>query len=129
MAPNAPRGRGESGFTLIEVLIALTILAVGLLAIEALSIGAARAVTRANAQRTYLARATTEMEALTAMLQNDVQNTSVSQSQNLDGRATLYLRAAPTGTRWDVRVTIVPTSHPVLAARDSVSLTATVFDP
>lgn len=37
------RSRGDQGFTLIEVLIALVIFAVGLLALEALGIGAVRA--------------------------------------------------------------------------------------
>lgn len=51
------RGGGEAGFTLIEVLVAMVILAVGLLGLEALGIGAARSITRAeeNGDRTMVA--------------------------------------------------------------------------
>ena len=54
--------RGDAGFTLIEVLIAMVILAIGLLAVEALGIGAARTVQRARVQSAYTALATDEME-------------------------------------------------------------------
>lgn len=46
-----PDGRG--GFTLIEVLVAMIILAVGLLALEGLAIGAARHVAVANQMTQY----------------------------------------------------------------------------
>ena len=46
----ASHGVGEEGFTLIEVLVAMLILAVGLLGLEALGIGAARSITRADRQ-------------------------------------------------------------------------------
>lgn len=54
--------RPDAGFTLIEVLIAMVILAIGLLAVEALGIGAARSVQRARVQSAYSALASDELE-------------------------------------------------------------------
>jgi type IV pilus modification protein PilV len=56
------RPMGREGFTLIEVLMAMVILAVGLLALEAMGIGAARAVARADERSAYTALATDELE-------------------------------------------------------------------
>lgn len=53
----------REGFTLIEVLIAMVILAVGLLALESMGIGAARMVARADRESEYTAVATAELEA------------------------------------------------------------------
>ena len=57
------RPAGREGFTLIEVLIAMVILAVGLLALESMGIGAARLVARADRESEYTALATAELEA------------------------------------------------------------------
>lgn len=53
----------REGFTLIEVLIAMVILAVGLLALEAMGIGAARMVARADRQGEYTVMAMADLEA------------------------------------------------------------------
>ena len=53
---------GREGFTLIEVLIAMLILAVGLLGLEALGIGAARALAGAEHRNEVVAAATGAME-------------------------------------------------------------------
>lgn len=57
------RPSSREGFTLIEVLIAMIILAVGLLALESMGIGAARMVARADRQSEYTAIATADLEA------------------------------------------------------------------
>lgn len=57
------RSSGREGFTLIEVLVAMVILAVGLLALESMGIGAARMVARADRQSEYTAMATADLEA------------------------------------------------------------------
>lgn len=62
MTSNVAAPRGREGFTLVEVLVAMVILAIGLLALEALGIGAARAVARADAQSEYTALATARLE-------------------------------------------------------------------
>ena len=56
------RARGRAGFTLIEVLVAMVILAVGLLALQAMTIGATRTVVRAERQGEFTAIATAELE-------------------------------------------------------------------
>lgn len=53
----------REGFTLIEVLIAMVILAVGLLALESMGIGAARLVARADRQGEYTVMAMADLEA------------------------------------------------------------------
>lgn len=45
--------RSSAGFTLIEVLVAMLILAIGFLGLEALGIGAAKSVAMANRQSQY----------------------------------------------------------------------------
>lgn len=52
----------EQGFTLIEVLIAMLILAVGLLGLEALGIGAARSIAMAEEKSEFTMVATRHME-------------------------------------------------------------------
>ena len=56
------RARGRAGFTLIEVLVAMVILAVGLLALQAMTIWAARTVARADRQGEFTAIATADLE-------------------------------------------------------------------
>lgn len=62
MTTSPQRLRSHEGFTLIEVLVAMLILAVGLLGLEALGIGAARAVTLAEKQTEYSSVATRHLE-------------------------------------------------------------------
>jgi type IV pilus assembly protein PilV len=56
------RAKDPNGFTLIEVLVAMMILAVGLLGLEALAIGAARSVASAQHRTMLAAAATQEIE-------------------------------------------------------------------
>jgi prepilin-type N-terminal cleavage/methylation domain-containing protein len=56
------RSVAEAGFTLIEVLVAMVILSVGLLGVEALGIGAARSVSKAEDQTRLATAATRAME-------------------------------------------------------------------
>lgn len=68
---SSPR-HGREGFTLIEVLVAMLILAVGLLGLEALGIGAARAVNRAQKQSAFAVLASDTLErTLSRIRQND----------------------------------------------------------
>ena len=62
MTTRKQRPLGEEGFTLIEVLAAMVILAVGLLALEALGIGAARTLALAETGNDLVAAGTTAME-------------------------------------------------------------------
>lgn len=67
-ARRAPRG--NEGFTLIEVMIAMVILAVGLLSLEALGIGAARVVTLSEKQGRYATLAASAMETTRNQIRN-----------------------------------------------------------
>lgn len=63
MKTSRRRVQGREGFTLVEVLAALVILAVGLLGLEALGIYAARSVVRAERQSEFALDATRVVEA------------------------------------------------------------------
>ncbi len=60
--------RGQDGFTLIEVLVAMVILAVGLLGLEALGIGASRAMARAELESEYTTLAARALEGSVAQM-------------------------------------------------------------
>jgi prepilin-type N-terminal cleavage/methylation domain-containing protein len=108
------RPSGREGFTLIEVLVALVILAVGLLALEALGIGAARMVSRAQVQDELTQAAAAELEtALHEIRESTTPVASYSRTVSVP-RGSLQVSATPTSvssisTRYDVVVTAVPT--------------------
>jgi prepilin-type N-terminal cleavage/methylation domain-containing protein len=56
--------RRRDGFTLVEVLVSMVILAVGLLALEAVAVGAARMTVRADRQSEYAMAAANQMESV-----------------------------------------------------------------
>lgn len=62
---------GRQGFTLVEVLAAMVILAIGLLALEALGIGAARSVNTANRQSELAVVATGALEETIRQVKSD----------------------------------------------------------
>ena len=123
------RATGASGFTLIEVLIAMVILSVGLMALEALGIGAARMVSRADARSEHVARATSRLESIVGQIRSGGGVPAAGSAQLSDG--TLYWRpAAVSPSLSRVRVSVIPRAgHPVLRAADSVFLSVDVFVP
>ncbi|HEV3052591.1 MAG TPA: prepilin-type N-terminal cleavage/methylation domain-containing protein [Longimicrobium sp.] len=123
----APAGR--EGFTLVEVLVAMVILAVGLLALEALGIGAARAVARADVQSEYTALATQQMEETLMRIR---QGLAVTTGPTPVGTATVTTDVVPetVGTRreYTVTVTVAPPSNPHLKLKP-VTLVAREIRP
>jgi prepilin-type N-terminal cleavage/methylation domain-containing protein len=125
--------RRDAGFTLIEVLFAMLILSVGLLALESMGIGAAAAVRRADVASTYSALATNELE--TAL--NEIQRTPAvvsNATRTADGGARVFrtiTTSAVAGTTYslytiNVRV-LPPTSGAgVVKTSDSVNVTSNV---
>jgi type IV pilus modification protein PilV len=133
-----PAARGDAGFSLIEVLIAMIILSVGLLALESLGIGAARTVRRAQVQSTYTATAADLMERTLVRIQQapagaiaDTAFTGPSGERVFRTAANAPFLASPGGTTfnsWTVTVRVLPpTTLGVLAASDSVRLVSNVL--
>ncbi len=115
--------RGADGFTLIEVLIAMVILAIGLLSLEALGIGAARMVGRAERQGDYITQATTRLEGTMAQLrQTSGPTPPAERTEAIDG-GSLSTQASNVGRLWTVTLTITPTEHP----KETYVLTGNVF--
>ena len=114
MPTTEPRPRtGREGFTLVEVLVAMVILAIGLLALEAMGIGAARAVARADLQSEYSALATDRMERALSLIR---QGQAVSGLDTVTAEAVLTttVAQAAAGTRQSYTVTVIvtPTTSP-----------------
>lgn len=125
----APTGR--EGFTLVEVLVAMVILAVGLLALEALGIGAARAVARADVQSEYTALATQRMEETLMRVR---QGLTVSSTPEVVGTATVTTTVVPvvvvanSRREYTVTVTVDPPANPHLKLKP-VTLVAREIRP
>jgi prepilin-type N-terminal cleavage/methylation domain-containing protein len=87
-------GKNEKGFTLLEVMIAVCVLGVGLLAIASMQLGAVNANAKASGVSEASALAEFQMETLMSLpyrfnLANDNQNPTDLQDTNGDGAAGL----------------------------------------
>jgi type IV pilus modification protein PilV len=138
--------RADAGFTLIEVLIAMVILAIGLLAVEALGIGAARTVQRARVQSAYTALATDEMEQAMATINRAPTATIAARSYTVPAgngatsgasvrRTAAFAAVAGTNPArggnlnlWTVVVSVLPPAgSSLIAPSDSVHLESNVI--
>ena len=84
-------GIREAGFTLIEVLVAMVILSVGLLGLEALGIGAARSVVNADNQTRMATAATRAMEAKQQEVRRAPGSVTTGEQCGVDTDTRLYL--------------------------------------
>jgi type IV pilus assembly protein PilV len=127
----------SAGFSLIEVLIAMVILSVGLLALEGLSIGAARTTAHASRRSLYTEQATDALErSLSALREGQAVAGGDVDVKNASGKkvATLSLSTASTNLltspavpmrRWDVTVRVIPVKTTELT--DSVTVVGSVI--
>jgi type IV pilus modification protein PilV len=135
-----PSPRADAGFSLIEVLIAMIILSVGLLALESLGIGAARSVRRAQVQSNYSATAQDLLER-TLVRASQAPTTAIADTSYTASSGERVFRTAsfasiPGTTRvgggtlsnWTITVRVLPpTNRGVLAASDSVRMVSNVI--
>ena len=109
----APRS-DRAGFTLIEVLIAMVILAVGLLGLEAMAIGASRSIAAANRMTEYTLIASQQLETVLAQARDPDQDPPVSSTAELDNGTDIDIdvdaddQGADVGVLYTVRVTVTP---------------------
>lgn len=123
---------GEGGFTLIEVLIAMVILSVGLLGLEALGVGASRMVNRAERQGALVAIASDTLERTLSSIRTSANPAGLADATAafLTSRNdTIRIRITGAGTRLrTVSVTAIPNpSSVVLRRADSLRITGNVF--
>lgn len=132
MTTDRARGAGEDGFTLIEVLIAMVILSVGLLGLEALGVGASRMVNRAERQGALVAVASDTLERTLSRIRtsaNPAGLADASQAFLTSRNDTIRVSITGAGTRLrTVSVTAIPSpSSVVLRRADSLRITGNVF--
>jgi type IV pilus modification protein PilV len=122
------RHPAEQGFTLIEVMIAMVILAVGLLGLEALGVGAARMVNRAERENAMAAIAADTLErTLGRVRATGVANVN-QQFDNTPTGDSIRLSVQNTGRLTTVTVTAIPKpTSSVLGRADSIQITGNVF--
>jgi prepilin-type N-terminal cleavage/methylation domain-containing protein len=111
----------EAGFTLIEVLVAMVILSVGLLGVEALGIGAARSVVKAEDQTRLATAATRAMEGKQREVRGGGTITT-GETCGADAASGLYLCS-------NIQTRLVNSAIPAHSARLSVRVAETSRGP
>lgn len=121
--------RDESGFTLVEVLVAMLILAVGLLGLEALGITAARSIALAERQSGFAVIAADSLESAMHQLRQQAIPSQFCQT-NLDYGDRLS-RSVDTSNPQIARVTIrvLPGSSTMTAPADTFEIASSLYLP
>ena len=121
--------REQSGFTLIEVLIAMLVLAFGLLGLEALGIAAARSISLAERQSGFAMVAADSLESAMHQLRQQVIPNQFCQT-NLDYGDRLS-RSINIGNPQLARVTVrvLPGSTTTMAPADTFEIASSLYLP
>lgn len=123
--------RSSDGFTLVEVLIAMVILSVGLLGLEALGIGASRMLVRAEKESRASTLAATSLErglAEARTTPNPVPRSSCS-AQAASGDTVCIAIASIAGVADSRRVTVTIRPKRGAVPVDTFVVSSTVYDP
>jgi Tfp pilus assembly protein PilV len=106
----------------MEVLIAMVILAIGLMALESLAIGASRSITKANLTTEYTLVGSQYMEAALAAARSGTAptggSTTLASGTRIDQVVETVALAGPAGTLYRVTITVTPST----SARRGVTL-------
>ena len=113
MITRRPLAAGQTGFTLVEVLIALVILAVGLLALEGLGVYAVRAVAQADRNSRAATVATLYLEDALQQIRTDRRPPSCPSTvlPNGDRVDRTVFPSTSFPVPWRVTVTVTPASR------------------
>lgn len=127
--------RTESGFTLIEVLVAMVILSVGLLGLEALAIGASRSVTLSAKQSRYATIASQRMEELKHSVRQGTTTATTGGRKSItlygiDSVRVVDSVVVLSNRRARVMVKVIPTTTGARRVRaDSLRVTSYLYQP
>lgn len=132
--PTEKRVKGQAGFTLIEVLAAMVIVAIGLLGVQALGVGAARSVARADLQSEVAAIATATIEARQQAIKQNPAGAPTGETCATDAGSGIDLcvnvekrTTTPSLAVGSARLT-VRAIHPRMV-QDTFSISSYVYDP
>jgi prepilin-type N-terminal cleavage/methylation domain-containing protein len=134
-APRRATG-SEAGFSLIEIMISLLLLAVGLMGVEALGVNASRMMARAEKQTVWMGVAADTLERTVSHLREGTFTAAVplTQSYATTGGDTVALRVSATAVNnagvdslWTVQVSVYPNRRgTLLQRRDSIGMVSSV---
>jgi prepilin-type N-terminal cleavage/methylation domain-containing protein len=121
--------RGTAGFTLIEVLVAMVILALGLLGLEALGIGAARSIALADRQSTYATIASDSLESALHQLRQGTIPTQFCRTDLPFGDRMSRQIDLSNSQLAQVTIRVIPNPESVNAPSSEFELTSSLYLP